>query len=108
MIVAGMAALLPAAPATASGDPLVTSYTHSNVSGGAWLRAQPNTGSYGIEYLYNDREVVMICWTDSQSVSPPNSNYTSSRWFKVEPTYDVNIGYVHSSFVYHQITVPHC
>lgn len=93
---------------TASGDPLVTSYTHSNVSGGAWLRAGSKTTSTGLRYLYNDTEVVMMCWTDSESVSPPNSNYTSKRWFKVNPTYTVDVGYVHSSFVYRQITVPRC
>ena len=60
------------------------------------------------KYLYNNTNVLMICWTDSQWVYPPNSNYSSNRWFMVEPEYDLNIGYVHSSFVYNQITVPRC
>ena len=50
----------------------------------------------------------MLCWTDTQWVYPPNSNYASNRWFLVALTYEYGHGYVHSSFVYDQISVPHC
>ncbi len=80
----------------------------SSNSGGANLRAGATTNSTSYEYLGNGTEVLMICWITGQSVSPPNSNYTSNRWFKVEPEYDFDIGYVHSSLVIDQATVPEC
>jgi hypothetical protein len=79
--------------------------TISSRSGGAWLRAQPNTGSYGIEYLGNGTHVLMLCWIDAQWAT---GNYSSNRWFRVEPAYDPNVGYVHSSLVANQVSVPHC
>lgn len=39
----------------------------------------------------------MLCWTDSQWVYPPSSNYASNRWFRVSSY--VGTGYVHSSLV---------
>jgi hypothetical protein len=80
----------------------------SSNSGGANLRAGATMNSTSYEYLGNGTEVLMICWTTGQSVSPPNSNYTSNRWFKVEPEYDPRIGYVHSSLVIDQATVREC
>jgi hypothetical protein len=80
----------------------------SSNSGGANLRASSTMGSTSYEYLPNGTEVLMICWVTGQTVSPPNSNYTSNRWFKVEPAYDFTVGYVHSSLVIDQATVPAC
>jgi len=80
----------------------------SSNSGGANLRAGDTTGSTRLEYLPNGTEVLMICWITGQTVSPPNSNYTSNRWFKVEPEYDFTIGYVHSSLVIDQANVGEC
>jgi hypothetical protein len=77
-------------------------------SGGANLRAAATTNSASYEYIPNGVEVLMLCWTSGQTVSPPNSNYTSNRWFRVEPAYDFTIGYVHSSLVTYQATVPAC
>jgi hypothetical protein len=105
---------VPAAHAAAAGhvSPAGTidggySLIESN-SGGANLRASATMNSTSYEYLGNGTEVLMICWTNGQSVSPPNSNYTSNRWFKVEPEYDFTIGYVHSSLVTDQATVGEC
>lgn len=80
----------------------------SSNSGGANLRAASTMNSYSYEYLGNGTEVLMICWTTGQTVSPPNSNYTSNRWFKVEPEYDPTVGYVHSSLVIDQANVREC
>jgi hypothetical protein len=80
----------------------------SSNSGGANLRAYPTMNSTSYEYLGNGTEVLMICWTTGQTVSPPNSNYTSNRWFLVEPAYDPTVGYVHSSLVIDQANVRQC
>jgi hypothetical protein len=80
----------------------------SSNSGGANLRAAATMNSKSYEYLGNGTEVLMICWTTGQTVSPPNSNYTSNRWFKVEPEYDPTVGYVHSSLVIDQANVREC
>jgi hypothetical protein len=80
----------------------------SSNSGGANLRAAATMNSYSYEYLGNGTEVLMICWTTGQTVSPPNSNYTSNRWFLVEPAYDPTVGYVHSSLVIDQANVRQC
>jgi hypothetical protein len=77
-------------------------------SGGANLRASATMNSTSLEYLPNGTEVLMTCWITGQSVSPPNSNYTSDRWFRVEPEYDPTVGYVHSSLVTDQANVPEC
>src|SRR4051812_34999173 len=75
------AVVTPAAAAPA--DVPYTSVIQSN-SGGAWWRAQPNTSSQKMNYLRNGQAVHMDCWTTGELVSPPNSNYTSNRWFKVQ------------------------
>ncbi len=93
-------ALAPALSAQASGWASIRSNT-----GGAWLRAQPTTAAYGEEYLGNGTSVLMICWVDAQWAT---GNYASNRWFKVEPAYDPTVGYVHSSLVANQASVPHC
>ncbi|HUY52285.1 MAG TPA: hypothetical protein VMV92_42370 [Streptosporangiaceae bacterium] len=97
-VIAG--SVLAASPGLASGWPVISSR-----SGGAWLRASPNTGSHGIEYMGNGTRVLMICWIDAQWAT---GNYSSNRWFKVEPEYDLNVGYVHSSMVADQARVPEC
>ncbi|MEV7616527.1 SH3 domain-containing protein [Streptomyces sp. NPDC089799] len=94
------AALAGAVTAEAAG-----SYISSN-SGGANVRSCASTscGSYG--YLTNGTGVSMQCWLDSQWVYPPSSNYASNRWFRVSSP--VGTGYVHSSLVGAQTSVPHC
>lgn len=90
----------PAVPAQAAGWATIRS-----ASGGAWLRAQATTASYGQEYLGNGTSVLMICWVDAQWAT---GNYASNRWFEVEPAYDPAVGFVHSSLVANQVSVPHC
>jgi hypothetical protein len=80
----------------------------SSNSGGANLRAAATMNSKSYEYLGNGTKVLMICWITGQTVSPPNSNYTSNRWFEVEPEYDPTVGYVHSSLVIDQANVREC
>ena len=89
-----------ASPASAAGWATIRSN-----SGGAWLRAQPSTSAYGMEYLGNGTSVLMMCYVDAQWAT---GNYSSNRWFKVEPAYDPAVGYVHSSLVANQVGVPRC
>ncbi|GGQ26964.1 SH3 domain-containing protein [Streptomyces roseolilacinus] len=78
----------------------------SSDSGGANLRTCANTGCTSLGYLSNGTGVSMVCWVDSQWVYPPNSDYASNRWFKVN-SYKGQ-GYVHSSLVANQTSVGHC
>jgi hypothetical protein len=85
------------------GDSLISSN-----SGGANVRVSATMASQSIDWLPNGVEIVMLCWTTGQTVSPPNSNYTSNRWFKIEPIYSTEVGFVHSSLVIDQATVRQC
>jgi hypothetical protein len=100
VVAVGALTLAPGRSAQAAGWAMIRS-----TSGGAWLRVQPTTASYGQEYLGNGTSVLMICWVDAQWAT---GNYSSNRWFEVEPAYDPAVGYVHSSLVANQVSVPHC
>ncbi|NXY93765.1 hypothetical protein HYE82_05000 [Streptomyces sp. BR123] len=91
--------------AGAGGAEAAGSYISSN-SGGANVRSCANTGCGSYGYLVNGTGVGMQCWLDSQWVYPPSSNYASNRWFRVSSP--VGTGYVHSSLVAGQTSVPHC
>ncbi|MGW5345009.1 hypothetical protein [Streptomyces sp. NPDC004050] len=91
--------------AGAGGAEAASSYISSN-SGGANVRSCANTGCGSYGYLGNGTGVGMQCWLDSQWVYPPSSNYASNRWFRVSSP--VGTGYVHSSLVAAQTSVPHC
>jgi uncharacterized protein YraI len=85
-----------------------TSYIGSN-SGGANVRTCASTNCPRINrdaYLKNNQGVDMVCWTDNQWVSPPDSDYSSNRWFLVNSP--VGTGFVHSSLVEGQRTVYRC
>ncbi|MDR7327334.1 MULTISPECIES: SH3 domain-containing protein [Catenuloplanes] len=101
-------AVLATVLATAAPALAWTSYIGSN-SGGANVRTCASTGCPPISsgaYLYNGQGVDMLCWTDNQWVSPPNSDYSSNRWFLVNSP--VGTGYVHSSLVEGQRSVGRC
>ncbi|GHE56910.1 hypothetical protein ACWF95_08070 [Streptomyces vinaceus] len=107
---AGLAAAAAAVALTgllagAGGADAAGSYISSN-SGGANERTCANTGCGSLGYLSNGTGVTMLCWTDSQWVYPPSSNYASNRWFRVSSY--VGTGYVHSSLVGGQTSVGHC
>ena len=89
-----------ATPANAAGWARISSN-----SGGAWMRTCPNTGCSGITYLGNGKDVMVFCWTDAQWAT---GNYSSNRWFYVNPSYDNRNGYVHSSLIANQPSVPRC
>lgn len=82
----------------------------SSPSGGAWLRWAAYLGeTYKVKYVGNGTPVTMVCWVDTQWVYPPDSAYASPRWFKVDaPSVGVYKGYVHSSLVAQQTSVPRC
>lgn len=80
----------------------VNSYYHSGVN----LRACGNTGCGSYANMPNGTGVTMLCWENTQTVSPPPSNYTSARWFEVSNPYGV--GFVHSSLVFNQTSEGHC
>ncbi|WP_194822565.1 hypothetical protein [Micromonospora sp. S-DT3-3-22] len=95
---------LGAGPALAAGP-----YIGSN-SGGAWLRSAAYLGDqYKVRYVNNNTAVTMVCWVDTQWVYPPDSDYASNRWFKVDvPSVGVYKAYVHSSLVESQVGVGRC
>jgi hypothetical protein len=94
----GVTTMVGAAPASAAG-----SYIGSN-SGGAWVRTCASMSCFQKTWLTNGTPVTMQCWLDGQWVNPPNSDYGSARWFRISG-YE---GYVHSSLVERQTSVPHC
>jgi hypothetical protein len=94
----GVTSMITAPPASAA-----SSYIGSN-SGGAWVRTCASMTCFQKTWLTNGTPVTMQCWTDGQWVNPPNSDYGSARWFKVGGY----VGYVHSSLVENQTSVPHC
>jgi hypothetical protein len=96
-----------AAPALAS-TPSVTyrSYVKSDYSSGVNLRTCGAVTCRSIACMPNGTGVNMICWEDTTSVSPPQSNYTSSRWFKVSAP--DGTGLVHSPLVFNQTSVGAC
>jgi len=79
------------------------SYTHNNRYSYSELRNGPSGSNLVIANLYNNTTVGMRCWTDS---SWWYGNYNSPRWFYV--SVGSSGGWVHSSFVWAQISVPHC
>ena len=108
-IAAPLALVLTATGASASVHAAAGSYIGSN-SGGAWLRNAAYLGDqYKVRYVGNGTPVTMVCWVDTQMVRPPNSDYASARWFKVDaPTVGVYKAYVHSSLVEAQTSVGPC
>ncbi|NGY65350.1 hypothetical protein G7043_41300 [Lentzea sp. NEAU-D13] len=101
----GGALVAGAAPASASGPGVLASYIDSN-SGGANLRTCGTTACGVIAYMGNGTGVTMQCWTDSQWVHPPASDYSSPRWFRLSTPWGV--GYTHSSLVEGQTSVGKC
>ncbi len=79
------------------------------ISGGANLRSGPATSYRSLGYLTDATRLHMKCYLDAQPVSPPQSNYTSARWFLVDTlALGGSVGYVHSSFVANQTETPPC
>ena len=96
---AGAAVLLLAAPGVAASP-----YIGSN-SGGANVRTCASMGCGSVAYLTNNTTVTMVCWTDGQWVNPPDSDYGSARWFKINSPAN---GFVHSSLIESQVSTPRC
>lgn len=110
VLAAGVMSTTPASAASDSTAAIsASSYIGSN-SGGAWLRNAAYLGDqYKVKYVYNGTGVNMVCWVDTQWVYPPQSDYASNRWFKVDaPSVGVYKAYVHSSLVEGQTSVPRC
>ena len=102
---AGLAMLTGASPAAAA-----STYTHNNYYSYSALKNTPHVYSGGvIANLYNNTNVSMQCWIDTENVTDRNySNYNSPRWFRVSVP-SGQVGYVHSSYVQGtQPTVGHC
>ena len=62
----------------------------------------PRATNYPNGWVKDHTAFYMHCWTDHAYF---NGNYGSARWFY---GYNGYWGYVHSSYVYNQIGVPHC
>ena len=95
MITAALA-MLAATAATA-----LASHTHNNNYSYSELRESP--AGLVIGELGNDTDVAMVCYTDGPW---DGGNYTSNRWFYVYA--GSTGGWVHSSFVSDQVSVPAC
>ncbi len=101
-VVAAPLLALAAAPASAAAVwPDHQSHTHSDYSDSVNVRSCADTGCGVTAVLYNDSGVYMQCYADGGSAT---GNYTSSRWFWVY--YGSGSGWVHSSLVDDQATVP--
>lgn len=102
----GVVALAAAGGLVAIAEPsfAASPYIGSN-SGGANVRSCANTGCGSVAYLSNGTTVTMVCYTDTQWVYPPSSDYASNRWFKINSP---NTGYVHSSLIESQVSTPAC
>lgn len=57
------------------------------------------------QWLPQSSRFDMWCWTDHQWF---NGNYGSSRWFRGQTHHGGAVGFVHSSYVYYQTSVPRC
>jgi len=99
-------ALTPACTPSNAGFYGYTSETYS-YSGPSNLRHCPNTSSGVIGSFPNGYAVGMSCWVDAQWTT---GNYSSPRWFFVYYSGGsfYNSGWMHSSLVQNQISVPRC
>lgn len=92
-----------AAPAHAAGPSYIW-----GPAGGAYLRncdwPSTNCPTNRIQpWLSNGLHVTMMCWKDAAWAT---GAYTSNRWFWVDT--DIVAGWVHSSLVQGQTSVPRC
>ncbi|MEU0884074.1 hypothetical protein ABZ345_36230 [Lentzea sp. NPDC005914] len=108
-VAAPLAVILMTTGASAGVHAAAGPYIGSN-SGGAWLRNAAYLGEqFKVKYVGNGTPVTMVCWIDTQMVRPPDSDYASARWFKVDvPSVGVYKAYVHSSLVESQSSVGIC
>jgi hypothetical protein len=82
-------------------------YIWSN-SGGAYIRAKPNTNSMSYGYFRNGTGLYLYCYTDAQWAY---GNHWSNRWFRVNvPSYRYGSpeAYIHASLVAAQYSVRRC
>lgn len=79
----------------------VRNYRGSTVA----MRYAPTSLTNVKVWIPNGTAFQMICWVDHQNFT---GNYTSRRWFYGQEYSRGSYGYVHSSYVFRQIRVPHC
>lgn len=110
----GIAALLILGATCAAAAPTEAassdSWTHNQYYGYSLMKDSPHVNrGLVVANLYNDTKVRMLCWVDTENVTSRSySNYNSKRWFKVRVVATGRVGYVHSSYVYYQISVGRC
>lgn len=75
-----------------------------NNTGSYWIKMYPvpRATNYPTNYSRPGSVFYMDCWQYGQSFA---GNYLSTKWFY---GYNGSWGYIHSSYVYNQITVPPC
>jgi hypothetical protein len=99
ILLAALATLLAPMPAKAAG-PYITQTAN--------VRACTNTGNGNcapLTTIGTSTPVIMVCWRDE---SWATGAYSSNRWFLVRRSSDGMEGFVHSSLVGSQSTVPNC
>ena len=82
------------------------SKVHNNSASTVPLRWGPEGyDAYDKMRIPNGTAFRMMCWEDFKWY---NGNYNSNRWFWGQEHSQGQYGYVHASYVNHQIPVPHC
>jgi hypothetical protein len=89
-------------PAVADATPIVWNQRGSSTC----LSWYQGYNGYCYDRMPNGTKFGMSCWAD-RSYSY-YGNYSSPRWFRGQSYNNGAWGWVHSSYVYYQVRVPHC
>ena len=100
-----VAAAATAAVALGAASALAASPKIGSNSGGANIRTCASMGCGSKGWYVNGTTLTMVCWKTGQWVNPPDSDYGSDRWFKVNNPTE---GFIHSSLVDNQVATPVC
>jgi hypothetical protein len=91
----------------ASVDPgCLTTCVYLDKQYGVVIRSGPTLDSQEVALLPNRASVTMLCWTDSQEARRPDTNYRSTRWFKLRS--GSTTGFAPSGTVFTQTHESHC
>lgn len=96
---------------------VVTASVASGATGTSYVYTQPGhahasascysaCGGVG-RFIYpaNGTAIHMYCWADEGWYT---GNYASNRWFVVSINGQPGQWFIHSSYVYYQVSIPHC
>lgn len=81
------------------------SWVHNQKGGSVCLSWYQGYNGRCITWMPNGTKFAMRCWADHHGFT---GNYYSRRWFYGQAFNTGSWGWVHSSYVYYQKSVPHC